>query len=101
MSSPIVISLNRGSDVSWPLTLMDATGAAVDITGWTIPVVEVVPTTLAASVSCVVTSGTAGQMLLTLPWSTAWPTGEGTRVSIRLRPSGLSEAFPEIQVNLQ
>ena len=101
MSSPVSINLNRGSDLAWIMVLTNAAGAPVNITGWTFPVVAVVPAVLTDNVSCTVTDGPNGQMSLSLPWSAEWPTGEGTRVSIRIRPSALSEAFPEIQVNLQ
>lgn len=101
MSSPVQINLNRGSDVSWTMALNGPTGVAADITGWTFTVLEVIPAALASAVTCVVTNGPTGQLLLTLPWSSNWPTGEGTKVSIRIRPSGLPVAFPEFVVNLQ
>lgn len=99
--TPQAIPLTRGSNLSWPLTLTDSTGAAVNITGWTFAVVEVSPAALAASVSCVVTSGISGQALLTVPWSSSWPQGVGNLALIRLKPSGLDVAFPAILVQLQ
>lgn len=83
------------------MVLTSTTGSPVDITGWTIAVVEVIPLALAGNVTCTVTDGPNGVMNLALAWSAQWPAGEGNLVSIRLKPSGLSEAFPEIQVQLQ
>ena len=101
MSASVSIPFNRGSDLIAAGVLTDASGAVVDITGWTFSVVETIPASLADNVTCVVQNGPTGAFLLTLPWSAEWPTGEGNKVSIRLRPSNLSAAFPEIVVNLQ
>lgn len=101
MTNSQTVNLNRGSNLSWPLTLTDAGGAAVDITGWTFSIVEVKPATLAGVFTCTVTNGASGRMLLTAPWSDAWPPGVGSIVFARIKPSGLNEAFPAIVVNLQ
>jgi hypothetical protein len=101
MTSQPTVSLNRGSNLAWTLVLTDAAGAAVDVTGWTVSVVAVIPPALASSTSCTVSDGPNGVFSLSIPWSSSWPSGEGSKVSIRLKPSGIPDAFPEIVVNLE
>lgn len=101
MSSPVQVPFNRGGNIAWPLVLTATDGTPVNITGWTIAIVAVLPVALADNVTCTVTDGPNGTMSLNVAWSEEWPAGEGNLLSIRLKPSGLNEAFPEIQVNLQ
>lgn len=95
----ILFELARGSDLHAVLTLRD-NGAAVDLTGMTPIIVEVLPEALATSMSFVISDGPGGQMVLSCPWSSAWPRGAGAVVQARVRLDGLHDAFPAIQVTL-
>ena len=92
--------LDRGSDLQAVMILSDG-GAPVDLTGMTPEIVEVFPAALAAETAFTITAPTAGQMLVSCPWSDLWPAGLGALVRVRLRLDGLPAAFPAILVVLK
>jgi hypothetical protein len=97
----IPLTLTRGSDLVRTITVDPAWG---DITGWTFPVSQVVPSGMASVITCAVTNGPAGIATLTALWGdgTAWPTGTGlAKVTFYTRPSARDEAFPQFRVGLE
>lgn len=96
----VTFELNRGSDLRAVMTLKDG-AAAVDLTGMTPTIVEVLPPSLAPDMQFTIPAPLAGQMLLVCPWSDAWPVGVGALVRVRLRIEEMPDAFPMIQVVLK
>ncbi|MGV8987827.1 MAG: hypothetical protein ACOH2H_16255 [Cypionkella sp.] len=94
------LNLNRGSDLDLTATL-DDDGAVIDMSGWTVEIIDVEPATLATDLTIAITEPTLGEMSLTMPWSAKWPEGKNAQVSIRWKVSGIPEALPELLVILK
>lgn len=93
------ITINRGSDLTLTGVWRDATGAAMNLTGWTIEVFEPHPYAQAMTVEWV--NAATGQYRAALPWSNAMATGRIANFRLRISRDGEDRSSPQIWIVVQ
>lgn len=92
------IPLNRGSDLAFTGVWRDATGAAVNLAGWSIEVFE--PSNFPAGSALAVSWSNApqGAYAASLQWSDDMPTGRLMSFRLRVRNNGVELSTPMIWI---
>lgn len=76
-------TINRGSDLRATMNFSDATGAPVDLTGYTVAIYEPHPA-IADHLSAQIIDAAAGEVTLTTQWADAMPTGRIMHFRVRV-----------------
>lgn len=98
--SKITLPLNRGSDLDLTAVL-DENGVLLNMTGWTVTWMSVQPSILLPDLSIQISRPAFGETKIMLPFSSKWPQGVDSKVSIRWKYSGLPDAMPQLLVVME
>ena len=93
------IEINRGSDLTFSGTWRDQSGAALNLTGWSIAVFDPHPSAVGLGVSWI--NAANGAYQASLPWSDAMPMGRIASFRLRVSKDGEDVSSPAIYVRVK
>lgn len=93
------ITINRGSDLTLTGTWRDASGAAMNLTGWDIAVFDAHHSLATMAVEWV--NAAAGTYTARIDWSDSIPTGRIAHFRLRISKDGDDRSSPRIWVIVQ